>query len=476
LSKPRLFFLLLFILLAASRLCHVAILWEGDAYPLAAAGQMLHGSVLYRQIWFDKPPLLAIAYLAIGAHPGIPLRIAGALYAFLACLIAYGFARDLWGKREALWAAGLLGFFLTFDFPSAVMPVASDLLMLAPHIAAVWLAWKRRAFWSGAMAAVAFWVSPKGLFVAAACAVWFPAGIPLMAAGFAAVSGIAVALLGACGALEPYWQQVWIWGRLYAGSTFLENPLRNGLLRTANWAGFHVAIVLAAAWFARKRESLRWVAWTILAFLGVAAGLRFFPRYYFLLLAPITLMAARGFTLMGRRRELIALLLLIPATRFGITYATALRDPAWRDTAMDRDSRTAAAAITARATPQDTLFVWGYRPELYVYTGLKAATIYLDSQPLTGVPADRHLTSSEPVETEEAARRRRQLAGANPAFIVDGLGLYNPKLAITQYPELKTWLSHYQEIARTSGSVVYRYLARTPTVRSSTRTASQETR
>ena len=36
------------------------------------------------------------------------------------------------GPRTGGWAAGLLGFFLTFDFPSAVIPVASDAMMLAP--------------------------------------------------------------------------------------------------------------------------------------------------------------------------------------------------------------------------------------------------------------------------------------------------------------------------------------------------------
>ena len=42
------------------------------------------------------------------------------------------------------------------------MPVASDLLMLAPHLAAVWMAYRRRPFWSGVLAGVAFWISPKG--------------------------------------------------------------------------------------------------------------------------------------------------------------------------------------------------------------------------------------------------------------------------------------------------------------------------
>ncbi len=148
-------------LLTASRLCYTRILWEGDTLPLATAGQMLHGKTIYRDIWYDKPPLVAAFHLLAGGRDGWPLRLIDALYAWLACWIAYGFARDVWSPREGLWAAGLAGFFLIFDFPATVIPVGSDLLMLAPHLAAVWLAWKRRPFWCGAMAGVAFWVSPK---------------------------------------------------------------------------------------------------------------------------------------------------------------------------------------------------------------------------------------------------------------------------------------------------------------------------
>ena len=442
-------------LLVATRLCHSGILWEGDGYPLAAAGQMLRGSMLYRDIWFDKPPLLAVAYLLFGALPGWPLRVAGALYGWLACWLAYRLARDLWSEREGLWAAGLLAFFLCFDFPAAVMPVASDLLMLAPHLAAVWLALRRRPFWSGALAGVAFWISPKGVFVAAACALWYPGGIALMAGGFLASSAVVLAWLAGGGALAPYVDQVWRWGRLYAATPLVEAPWRNGIMRTLNWAGFHAALVLAAAWFAVKSPNWRWLAYLALAAAGVAAGFRFFPRYYLLLLPVVTLMAARGLTMMGRRRDCAIVLLLIPFIRFGPTYLTALRDGGWRDTAMDRDSRQAAALVRGLAKPGDTLFVWGYRPELYTYTRLPAASRYLDSQPLTGVPADRHLTESKPLETEAPARRRRELAATHPTFLVDGLGPYNPRLAITRYADLGPWLEHYREVARSRETIIY---------------------
>ena len=50
---------MLFALVLAARLCHLDILWAEETLPLAAAAQMAHGKVLYRDLWFDKPPLLA---------------------------------------------------------------------------------------------------------------------------------------------------------------------------------------------------------------------------------------------------------------------------------------------------------------------------------------------------------------------------------------------------------------------------------
>ena len=455
--------------------------------PLAAAGQILYGKTIYRDIWYDKPPLVAAFHLlpaALMPAALIPnargewaLRILDALYALLACWIAYRFAREMWSAREGVWAAGLMGFFLIFDFPASVIPAGSDLLMLAPHLAAVWLAWKRRPFWCGAMAGLAFWASPKALLVLAVCALWDIGGLLSILAGFAAVCVAGAVWLAAVGALGPYWDEVWRWGRLYAASPFVANPLWNGVARTAGWAGFHAAIVVAAlvgqailpaaAFQAAFRTGAnpnphvsepprwKWLAWLAISLIGVAAGMRFFPRYYFLLLAPVVIMASRGFALLGKRAALSALLLLIPLVRFAPSYWTALADPAWRDTAMDRDSRAAAALTLRFAKLGDTLFVWGYRPEIFTYTHMPAGAIYLDSQPLTGVPADRHLTRSEPVERVETARRRAALAATRPTFVLDGLGQYNPQLAIGQFADLRDWFAQYREVARSGQTVIY---------------------
>ena len=461
----RLFFVALFAILAASRLCHLGILWAEESLPLAVAQQITDGRTLYRDIWFDKPPLVAGLDLLWGARDGVPLRLAGALYALLVCWLAFRFARDLWSEREGYWAAGLLAFFLIFDFPSSVMPLASDLLLVAPHLAAIWMAWKSRPLACGVWLGIGFLVSPKAVFVAAACVLWYPAGALWMAAGFAAITGASSAWQAANGSLPAYWDQVWHWGRIYAGAPFVTDPVLNGVVRTADWAGFHIAALAAAVWFfARGRKPgekptpLQWAAWFGLSLMAVAAGFRFFPRYYFQLLPVVVLAAARGFTLLGRKRAaILALLLVIPLARFGPRYVLlATGHTEWADTAMDRDSRDAAAKLRPLARAGDTLFVWGFRPELYVYSRLPAANRFLDSQPLTGVPADRHLTQSTPVEILGSKAHRGELAQSSPAFIVDGLGPYNPHLAITQYPDLSEWLSRYREVGRVPGAVIYK--------------------
>jgi hypothetical protein len=220
-----------------------------------------------------------------------------------------------------------------------------------------------------------------------------------------------------------------------------------------------VVAALVFLWLA-PAQRWKWIAWIAFSLAGLAAGMRFFPRYYFLLLPPLVVMAARGFTLLGRRAVWVALLLAIPLARFAPGYWSAVHDRQWRDRAMDSDSRSSAALTRALAHPGDTLFVWGYRPELFVYTGLPAATMYLDSQSLTGVPADRHLTQSNPIDWPSAVTRRAELAKSRPTFVLDGLSPFNPQLAMDRYPELREWLAQYREVARSGQTIIYQLRAR----------------
>ena len=122
---------------------------------------------------------------------------------------------------------------------------------------------------------------------------------------------------------------------------------------------------------------------------------------------------------------------------------------------MDQESAEADRLLRGSARRGDTLFIWGYRPNIAVYSGLPAASRFWDSQPITGVPADRHLSDATPVAGDLARRNRLELVKSSPSFVVDGLSAYNPTLDIHKYPDLAEWFARYCEVGRAGLIVIH---------------------
>ena len=444
-----------------SRLAHVNILWADEDYHLAGAIQVLWGKLPYRDFWYDKPPLNLLWYLLFGARTGAVLRVTGALFQIGCCALLWRFAAQLWTRREGYVAAGLLAFFLIFYLPAGVIPLEPDSLMMAPHIAAVYFAWKRRPALAGLLAGIAFLLNAKGLVVLAVCAVFDFAGLGWLLLGFLLPSALVAAWLFGSGAFPDYLEQVWRWGLRYSGG------MRGGLSTLFGWLGFHAALVLGVFWWWVHGERERWKfgIWVVLSVASVAIGARFAPRYFLQVLPVFALLAARGVMIPMNtqlRAALLAVTLLIPAIRFGPRYGTLLAEDLqghphhWTDVAMDAESSEAARALLSQARPGETVVVWGYRPNIIAYSRLATGYKFWDSQPLTGVPADRHLSDSTPVAAEWASENRKELAHSSPQWIVDGLSGYNAALDIHKYSELSEWLAHYCESGRAGLVVLYR--------------------
>jgi hypothetical protein len=417
------------------RLTQLHVLWIEEAYPMVGAIEYLHGRIPYREFWFDKPPGAIVFYALFGAAPGWALRIVGSLYVLLCCWLG--------AKLGGRWTAWLLAAYLSWGVPSAVFALAPDLLMLAPHLAALWFAQRGRAWAAGVASGVAFLIHTKGALVLAAALLWSPDW--RMAAAFAAMLPLQFA------GGSAYWRQVWEWGGVYSSNSFVASPLTEFGKRTLNWAGFHAAGVLAV----QLRASLwtwRYWAWLAIALGSVVLGQRFFPRYYFFLLAPVCVMAGIALEQMRPRTRWIVLsLLLIPALRFGPRNLKLLAgDDSWDDLALFRDSRQIAATVRAQAKPSDTLFVWGYRPDIQALARLSSGTPYIESQPLDCVFADRHLRASVPMQNQGCEERFRNFQRYRPTWFVDGLGPLNPRLRYEP--------PGYEVVERTNTAVLYRSL------------------
>ncbi len=457
-------------LLASLRLCHVHLLWADEDYHLAAALGVLHGKTPYRDFWYDKPPLNALYYLLIGGYSGWPLRLLDIVYVLLACFLVFKLARTWWGETEARLASLLLAFFLTFYLPSAVVAFAADALMIVPHLAAIYCAFIHRPFLAGVFCAIAFLVNAKAVFVFTVCGLWLVGAWPALCIGFALPLVVAAGFAGLSGTWAGYWEQVWRWGWLYSRQSPVTDPVRIGFLRSVDWLGFHAALTGGATLeLVAGNRSERWKigSWLLLSFAAVCLGTRFAPHYFLQLLPPLVMAGSRGIVLAWRRYQVataifLAIALLVPSVRFGPRYLLLAydnlrgRSPQWIDVAMDLDSQRAAATIRAAAQPGDSLFVWGYRPDIYVYTRLTSDGKFWDSQPLTGVPADRHLQARDAIYGGPAALNRLQLTRSKPTWLVDGLGLLNPSLRPSVYPELRVWLSKYRLVAKTKLCLIYR--------------------
>jgi len=113
--------------------------------------------------------------------------------------------------------------------------------------------------------------------------------------------------------------------------------------------------------------------------------------------------------------------------------------------------------------PADYLFVWGYRPELYYWTGLIPASRYLSTQLLTGVPADVHYFGGEsrsivdePVKAAARAELVRELEATRPKYIIDEVGMFNNDLGINRFAELREFMRAYRRFDKVERFLIYR--------------------
>ena len=569
------------------RIAYAGHLYEDDGLWFTAGEEILRGKALYSQIYFDKPPALALSYALLfwifGAHI-LTVRLFTIAYSIAISGVLYFFGAWFYNKRIGLLAAAMFAIFSTTLSTGHAQSLSTDLLMALPYTMGCFLLIRSRwprgrpersaqawlAVAGGALAGVSFQVNPKGLFdliffaiFLIASRIWFrdnektgtntagssptnrsSSGLFLLAsAGFAIGALPFFAYILATGSFRAYWAYVWDWGARYSSYYGADKTVLTALIRSLDFFALDNTLLIALAFLvvATVRSLRRPVKrheishdleqapeaaftqrltvqadavllmWFAASFGGVVVGGRFFAHYFIQILPALCLIGARGLTGIqsslrkrspGVRRVVIAIISIgfaISIVRFhgrgvllmaDFVRGTTNENADWLYSMRDREERMVAAVIRdladgaeaadavehldleairaggprtrAAIGPGDYVLVWGYRPEVYFWSGLLPASRYLSSQPLTGVPADVHYFDDEyrPLLDEETTAQARaqvvrDLEETQPKYIVDEIGFFNGDLAILKYPELKEVMSRYKAIGSTGRFLLY---------------------
>ncbi|MEW6206810.1 MAG: glycosyltransferase family 39 protein [Acidobacteriota bacterium] len=325
--------------------------------------------------------------------------------------------------------------------------------------------------------------------------------------------------IAASGSLSDYWTDVWVWGSRYAGYFSLTSMLVTALSQTAGYFALNstllVALVVVTFRVIRRRKTseteqasdVMMLLWLAVSYAGLCVGGRFYGHYFFQILPPLCLIAARGLRIIREalrsddialrvRRSAIAFLMIgfvFTLARFHIRTVELALDwirgkksqttVDWYHEKLSREERMIAALVRRlpdgagdRAEeiraggprekgingPEDYLFVWGYRPEVYYWSGLIPASRFLSTQSLTGIPADVHYFHDKiaPILDDEAMAHARKrllddLEQTQPKYLIDELGVFNRRLAMKSFPEFQEFLSRYKRLRRVERFIVY---------------------
>jgi len=559
------------------RIAYAGHLYEDDGLWFTVGEELLRGKALYREIYFDKPPGLALTYLLLfwsfGAHV-ITVRLFTIVYSITISAVLYLFGSKLYDKRIGLLAALMFAVFST-TYPH-FQALNTDLLMALPYTAGAYLLVRSRwdvcspgaapslkrwlALAGGALVGVAFQINPKAIFDIVFFGAFLivswkwnenrirsatdpsrrePNGTSLFAlAGVGVIAGSVPFLIqiAAGHAWSCYWAYVWDWGARYGGynsaSIVVVAALKSGMnyLTLNNTLLIGLAFVVFALACQMRQHSnitdqatgasfktvLKFRAdvvlllWFAASFAGVMVGGRFYGHYFLQIVPSLCVIGARGIVVINSflktrgqalRRGALAVLVIGFAFTLGrfhtrgvllaidwVRGTTSQSNATWYHTMRDREERSVAAIVRDMTDendaadhlglegireggprtrpaegPGDYLFVWGYRPEIYYWSGLLPASRFLSTQPLTGVPADVHYFGDDYrslLDPSVTADARRQLVGdleeTQPKYIVDEIGFFNNHLAIPQYPELRDFMSDYKPLGATGRFFIYR--------------------
>ncbi len=441
-------------LLRAPHYLH-SLTFVDEGFFASVAAEVLHGGVLYRDVWCNNQPLVIFfcksLFQIFGARP-FALHLGSLFLAFLESWLLYRIGSNCFTQRAGALAALAYAVISTNFYTPRIIGFTPEQLVVVFTTAAVYAFMLslqgfrlRRLFWTGffyfAAAASKPVAIPEALalVVFLACFKGMPwkrkaSGVAWMALGSLSGFALLVADLASSATLSLWWSQS-VLSRIHyvnqiGGAEFLSHSIRQPLI---------IGLIYLWAWILiwsgrRSAEAnpaayrIAWI-WLSAAFLGVIVGRRFYANYYIQVFPALSLLTAAAldhllqnrvtrhsrFVLAAGAATLLLPFLWFQARTFAHWFF--LLDPEahrratlWEMCVIDRNQAEISTAIRSVTGPADHIFVWGPDAGFYFLSGRPMATIY---------PFFDVTDPSQPPYGTEESETLKKLMNEPPPMIVD---------------------------------------------------------
>lgn len=478
--------------------------WESrisvDSAVFGYAGELLRtGEQPYLSYWDHKGPLIHLlnaAGLALGGGEVWGVWLVSFASLLGALLLGYAALRRAFGALGAILGTA----FFVVALPSVYASNLTEAYALPVQWGAVLLFLQRcstpgKQFSTGAVLGI---VASLGFFlranlIGAAVSVGVVLSILLLTerrigawlrfvaggvSGVGVAAVVLVAYLAQEGALSAAWEQVFAYNFLYSGTTWKRRILSAyaGIRFPTEYGPlvFPLAGWLYASYrlYTRRRSDPLYsilvlgVVWLPVELLLSSMAGRVFDHYFTVLLAPLAYLTgvftviirgasqpvARALAPWSPRVLVLVLAAGIALPRLGDTAVTLWENGGVARPRTDQVSAT-VDYIRTRTAPGDAIFVWGHAPDLYFFSGRRAASRFIYPAPLlTPGYADTKLVQG--FMDELRARTPALIIDASaveglapPLELVPSLATWNPEWHLpTYYPPDKSWWSMTPEL------------------------------
>jgi hypothetical protein len=218
---------------------------------------------------------------------------------------------------------------------------------------------------------------------------------------------------------------------------------------------------------AAPTEQVLLIFWLVLSYLAIFIGWRFPGHYHLPVLPPLSILAGQAFSrFLTKERRLprrhwrwirtgIVGAATVPAIVFLIV--------AFAGRTKMLNFLPTVQLIDKETSPNDRIFVWGSRPQLYSFSGRRMATRFVSCSHLVGAYASRPRAVTDKAETvipESWAMFQADWKAHPPVLIID-MSTSDPFWSahpITQYPVLRDYLRGYRLEGVINGDTIYRRL------------------